>query len=449
VLLLAGVPTLLAELMLARRRAAVQWTLGPTERREMFYSGLLSSVEAAKEIRLFGLGPFLRGRMIDEARTANTARRVVDRREAIVHSGLALLAALVAGGGLVWAVLAARRHELTPGDITMFVAVVAGAQAALTELVGRWAVAHGELLLFDHYATVLDAAPDLPTPVEPVPLRPLRAGIELRDVWFRYADDHDWVLRGVSLHIPHGQAVGLVGHNGAGKSTLVKLLCRFYDPTRGSIHWDGTDIREVPVEELRARIGGVFQDYMQYELSAGENIALGDLSALGDRSRLASAARRAGMHEVLTALPRGYDTLLSRMFFEGDDVNGGDLGVHLSGGQWQRLAVARALLRDHWDLMILDEPSAGLDAQAEHDLHAELHAHRQNRTTLLVSHRLGAIRDADLIVVLADGVITETGDHATLMAGGGTYADLFTIQAAGYQEATATVPDDAVGSRSR
>jgi ATP-binding cassette subfamily B protein len=437
VLLVAAVPTLLAELMLARRRAAVQWTLGPTERREMFYSRLLSSVEGAKEIRLFGLGSFLRGRMITEARTADAARRTVDRREATVHSGLTLLAASVAGCGLVWAVLAARRHELTPGDITMFVAAVAGAQAALTELVGRWAVAHGELLLFDHYVAVLDAPPDLPTPVTPTRLRPLRTGIELRDVWFRYADDHDWVLRGVSLHIPHGQAVGLVGHNGAGKSTLVKLLCRFYDPTRGSIHWDDTDIRDVPVEELRARISGVFQDYMQYELSAAENIALGDLSALGNHSRIASAARRAGMHDVLTALPRGYDTLLSRMFFEGDDVDGGDLGVHLSGGQWQRLAVARALLCDQGDLMILDEPSAGLDAQAEHDLHVELRAHRQDRTSLLVSHRLGAIRGADVIVVLSDGVITETGDHTTLMARRGTYADLFTIQAAGYHTATA------------
>jgi ATP-binding cassette subfamily B protein len=390
-------------------------------------------VEAAKEIRLFGFGPFLRGRMITDARTSNTARRAVDRGEARVHSGLALLAASVAGGGLVLAILAAGRHELTPGDITMFVAAVAGAQAALTELVSRSAVAHGELLLFDHYVTVLDAPPDLPTPGAPARLDPLRDGIELRDVWFRYAEDHEWVLRGVSLHIAHGQAVGLVGSNGAGKSTLVKLLCRYYDPTRGSIHWDGTDIRDVPVDELRARISGVFQDYMQYELSAEENIALGDLNAIGDRPRIQEAARRAGMHDVLTALPRGYDTLLSRMFFEGDDVNGGDSGVHLSGGQWQRLAVARALLRNQPDLMILDEPSAGLDARAEHDLHTQLRAHRQGRTSLLVSHRLGALRDADLIVVLADGVVTETGDHETLMRRGGTYADLFTVQAAGYQ----------------
>ena len=164
----------------------------------------------------------------------------------------------------------------------------------------------------------------------------------------------------------------------------------------------------MPVEELRARIGGVFQDYMQYELSAGENIALGDLSAFG--GPFASCLGRPACRDAR--------------------------GPHRPA-PGLRLAVARALLRDHWDLMVLDEPSAGLDAQAEHDLHAELHAHRQNRTTLLVSHRLGAIRDADLIVVLADGVITETGDPATLMAGGGTYADLFTIQAAGYQEATA------------
>jgi ATP-binding cassette subfamily B protein len=371
ILLLGAVPTLLAELALARRRAAVQWRLGPTERREMFYGRLLSSVEAAKEIRLFGLGPFLRGRMITDARTSNAARRGVDRREAMIHSGLALLAALVAGGGLVWAILAATRNELTLGDITMFVAATAGVQTALGELVGQWAVTHEQLLLFDHFVAVLEAPPDLPVPAAPRRLRPLCRGIELRDVWFRYADDHDWVLRGVTLHIPHGQAVGLVGRNGAGKSTLIKLLCRFYDPTRGSIHWDGVDIRDAPVDQLRARISGVFQDYMRYELSAAENIAVGDLDAIGDRARIREAARRAGMDDVLTALHRGYDTLLSRMFFDGDDV----------------------------------------DAQAEHELHAELRAHRRGRTSLLVSHRLGAIREANLIVVLAGGVITETGDH--------------------------------------
>jgi ATP-binding cassette subfamily B protein len=433
VLLAAALPALLAERALARRRAAVRWRMGPTERRELFYSRLLSSVEAAKEIRLFHLGSFLRGRMTAEARTVNAAHRRVDRREAVAHSGLGLLAALVAGGGLVWAIQAAGRGRLSVGDVSMFVAAVAGTQGALGALVNRSALAHQELLHFEHYLSVLDAGPDLPPPRQPRAVPPLRTGIELHDVWFRYSDDHDWVLRGVDLRIPYGQAVGLVGRNGAGKSTLVKLLCRFYDPTRGAILWDGVDLRDVPVDELRRHLSGVFQDYMHYELSAFENIAVGDLAA-ADQSRVRAAAEQADLDREISALPRGYATLLSRVFFDGDDLDGTDRGVSLSGGQWQRLALARSFLRDDRDLMILDEPSAGLDPHAEYEIHRRLRQHRTGRTSLLISHRLSAIRDADLIAVLADGVVAESGSHGALMAAGGRYADLFTRQATGYRE---------------
>ncbi|WP_028922179.1 ABC transporter ATP-binding protein [Pseudonocardia acaciae] len=440
VLMASAAPALAAELALARGRARLHWKVGPVERREIFYTVLLSTVEAAKEIRLFDLGGFLRRRMLTEARTANQAHRKMDRREALTHGGLGLLSALVAGGGLVWGIVAATRGELSVGDIAMFVAAVAGVQGALAELVGRMAMAHQELLLFEHYFAVVDARADLPSPPSPRALPPLRRGIELRNVWFRYTDEHDWVLRGVDLRIPHGQAVGLVGHNGAGKSTIVKLLCRFYDPNRGAILWDGVDLRDVPVEQLRQRVSGVFQDYMHYELTAAENIAVGDLAALGDRDRIRWAARRIGMHDVLTALPHGYDTLLSRIFFDGDEANGTNRGVQLSGGQWQRLALARALLRDRRDLMILDEPSSGLDAEAEHEIHSRLREHRRDRTSLLISHRLAAIREADLIAVLADGAVTEIGDHSGLMAANGVYANLFAMQAAGYREVNVTRP---------
>jgi ATP-binding cassette subfamily B protein len=228
-------------------------------------------------------------------------------------------------------------------------------------------------------------------------------------------------------------AVALVGRNGSGKSTLVKLLCRFYDPTRGVIRWDGTDIRDVPVDELRARIGAVFQDYMSYDFSAEDNIAVGDLTSMGEADRIALAARRAGMHDTVTALPRGYQTLLTRAFVSQSDKDDPQTGVVLSGGQWQRLALARAFLRDERDLMILDEPSAGLDAEAEHDVHTRLREIRSGRTSLLISHRLGAVRDADLIIVLADGVVGEQGSHAELLAAEGVYARLFTLQAAGYR----------------
>ena len=250
-------------------------------------------------------------------------------------------------------------------------------------------------------------------------------------MWFRYDADGEWVLRGVSLQIAAGQAVGLVGLNGAGKTTLVKLLCRFYDPDRGHIRWDGVDIRRFDVAELRRRIAVTFQDFMIYDLSAAENIGLGELSRLDDRDAIRRSADLAGIGGTLSALPRGYDTLLSRTLFDG----GGDqVGARLSGGQSQRLALARALMREDADLMILDEPSSGLDAEAEYEIHRSLQARRGRRTCLLVSHRLSAVRQADVIAVLGDGRIAELGTHDDLMLAGDGYSRLFTLQASGYQD---------------
>jgi ATP-binding cassette, subfamily B, bacterial len=242
------------------------------------------------------------------------------------------------------------------------------------------------------------------------------------------------VRSNVNLIIPAGTATALVGHNGSGKSTIIKLLCRLYEPDRGTIVWDGVDLRDLHPDELRHRIGVVFQDYMDYDLTAAENIALGDLSSLDDRPRLADAARRAGAHDTIMALPNGYDTMLSRTFTSTADRDDPTTGVALSGGQAQRLALARAFLRDNRDLLILDEPSSGLDPEAEHDVHTRLRAHRAGRTSVLISHRLNTIRDADQIAVLHNGQITETGTHATLTALGGTYAKLYTLQSSGYRE---------------
>jgi ATP-binding cassette subfamily B protein len=229
----------------------------------------------------------------------------------------------------------------------------------------------------------------------------------------------------------------LVGPNGSGKSTVVKLLCRMYDPTRGAILWDGVDLRDMPVDDLRRRIGAVFQDYMEYDLSAAENIALGDVDATGDRHRIEAAADRAGIHDTLAGLPRGYDTVLSRQFGGGPDDADPQTGVPLSGGQWQRVAFARSLLRDQCDLLVCDEPSAGLDAEAEHEVHTRLRRYRAGRTSLLVSHRLGAIRDADRIVVLHRGRVAQQGSHDGLLAEGGPYHRMFHLQAQGYRAGSA------------
>lgn len=430
--LASGVLVLGAEIALSRRRAALVWSVGPVERRELFYSALLTDLRAAKEIRLFGLGRFLGDRMVAERRTSDAAKRGMDRQELAVQAGLALLSALVAGAGLLWAVSAARSGQITVGGVTVLVTALPAVQAALAGLAGELAMGHHALLMFRHFLTVTGAGPDLPVPARPRSVPPLRHSVEFRDVWFRYGEDQPWVLRGVDLVLPAGQAVGLVGLNGAGKSTLVKLVCRFYDPSRGQILWDGVDLRELCPRELRRRMGATFQDFMEYDLTARENIALGDLAALQDPDRVEQVARVAGIHDRLTGLPHGYDTLLSRIFFSERDKDDATTGIVLSGGQWQRLALARSLIRDDADLLVLDEPGSGLDPEAEYEIHRRLRRHRAGRAGLLISHRLNTLRDADTIVVLEDGRIVERGPHADLMRRSGVYARLFSLQASGY-----------------
>jgi ATP-binding cassette subfamily B protein len=426
----AAVPAMRTQIQNSHRRAEMMWGVTANTRRRFFFAGLLTQLSAAKEIRLFGLGDHLRGHMLDELRTVNAAERDLDRHTMRGQSVLSAVSAVVTGGGVVWALLAAAGGGLTIGDVSVFVAAAAGIQLGLAALAGEGAELHNALLMLRHYFDVVRSAPDLPVSEHPAELGPLREGLVLRDVWFRYDDRHPWVLRGVDLVVPAGKSVALVGLNGAGKSTLVKLVCRLYDPDKGSVTWDGVDLRDTDPARLRERIGVLFQDYMCYDLSAAENIGLGDLATASDRDLVRAAAERAGTHERLAALPRGYDTLLSRIFVtDSSDV---EAGVVLSGGEWQRLALARTFMRDSRDVLILDEPSSGLDAEAEHAIHERLREHRRGRTSLLISHRLGAVRDADVIVVLDAGQIVEQGSHAELMALGGRYATLFTLQARGY-----------------
>jgi ATP-binding cassette, subfamily B, bacterial len=432
VVLGTAIPALMTEVVLAHRRSAMEWRIARFHRREFFYGRLLTGVDAAMEIRLFGIGAFLRTRMMTERQYANAAQRRMDVQQLAVQGGLTVLSAAVAGAGLWWAIVTARAGSLSLGDVSMFVAAIAGVQAALSSLVVAIANGQARLLAFTHYTAVQHADPDLRRIVDrPAPA--LRHAIEFRDVWFRYSDEHPWILRGVTLTIPHGQAVALVGLNGAGKTTLVKLLCRMYDPTRGQILWDGEDLRDILPSSLRQRISAVFQEHMNYDMTAAENIAVGELTALPERQRLIDAATRAGIHDGLAGLPLGYDTPLTRTFIIAADNEDTQTGVVLSGGQWQRLALARSLVREGRDLMILDEPSSGLDPEAEHEVHNRIREQRQRRTSLLISHRLSAVRDADIIAVLDRGRIAELGPHETLMALQGAYARLFRLQATGYQ----------------
>ncbi len=491
----SAVPILLAELRLSRQRAEMIERISPAERREFFYTDLLTNLAAAKELRLFGSADLFHRRMLDELAVVHSEQGRLDRRELRVQVGLASMSASLAGAALVWVLLAAAGRQVGLGAVGLgaaggVIVAIPAAQAALANLVGRAATVHHAGLLLERYqdllrqvetdcaasrfGTVPQRAPgpeqasspgseqaSSPGPAQassPAPgqasspgseqasspgsaqagspgvdpaVGPQTRGIEFDDVWFRYGDG-SWVLRGVNLTLAPTESVALVGENGSGKSTLVKLLCRFYDPDRGAIRWDGVDLRELPIVELRRRVGAVFQDFMSYDLSAAENIALGDVDGGTELDlspeRIVAAARAAQVHDVVSRLPRGYDTMLSRSFVDLE----GDPGTLLSGGQWQRLALARALIRSDRPLLVFDEPSAGLDPEAEHWLHRHLASLRGAGTVLVISHRLGALRHCDRFVVLDAGQVVEQGQHEALIAEGGIYARLFERQAAGY-----------------
>lgn len=260
-----------------------------------------------------------------------------------------------------------------------------------------------------------------PHPVA-VPER-LQRGLEFRNVSFRYPGRDDWALRDVNLTIAPGEKLALVGPNGAGKTTLIKLLTRLYDPTEGQILLDGVDLRDYEPEELRHRIGVIFQDFVKYQLTARENVGFGQIDRLDDAPRVADAAARGGADEVVAELPQGMDTMLGRWFSE---------GFELSGGQWQKIALSRAFMRDG-EVLVLDEPTAALDAEREYEIFQRFRELTEGKIAVLISHRFSTVRMADRIAVIAGGRITELGSHAELVALGGTYARLFEMQAEGYR----------------
>ncbi|MEO3746481.1 ABC transporter ATP-binding protein [Plantactinospora sp. B5E13] len=424
-LLAVAVPEFLIQLRLSRRTArAVEDSAGLFRARFLFQT-VLTDLRAAREVRLYHLGRFFHDRLTGALRAANRLELTAARHVTTVQAGWALIGAAVTLVATVIAVNAALRGRFTIGDLTLLLAAFGATQSGLAGIAGQLGEVGAAMRLFRHYVAVLDTPVDLADGSLPAP--PLRTEIRFEDVWFRYDEDGPWILQGVDLTISAGEAVGLVGLNGAGKSTLVKLLCRFYDPVRGRITWDGVDLRELRVETLRQRVGAVFQDFMCYDLTAAENIGVGRLPHTP--GQVEDAAIHAEIHDRLRALPHGYATLLSRTFADQE----GEPGVTLSGGQWQRVALARSLMRADADLLVLDEPSSGLDADAETRVHASLARIRHGRTGLLISHRLSTLRDARRIVVLDAGRVTESGSHDELMAADGEYARLFRLQAGGYQ----------------
>lgn len=275
----------------------------------------------------------------------------------------------------------------------------------------------------DDYFSFLAIDPLIPIPASPVPLPPVIESIDFDGVTFTYPGGREPAVQGLDLHIRGGELVALVGENGAGKSTLVKLLFRFYDPDRGDVRVGGVDLKNVHPEELRGRVGVLFQDYANYELTVRDNVVMGRPDAAADDQRVMEALRRSRSEWLVRKMPSGLDSKVGRLFEGGHD---------LSGGEWQRLALARIMYRNA-DIWILDEPTSSLDPEAEAAIFAELKENLRGRIGIVISHRFSTVRIADRIAVIADGHVAEFGTHDQLLRSGGRYAELFEIQAAGYR----------------
>ncbi|HLW00309.1 MAG TPA: ABC transporter ATP-binding protein [Ktedonobacterales bacterium] len=427
-ILLAVLPQLYAQVHFGSQRFRLILTQTLKERLAAYYGQVLTWIDFAKEVRLFALGPYFLRKYVRTLEETTQAQVRQQQRELHWNILLATLAALVSGGMSVYVALQTFIGRLSLGDMALYLSAVSSLQTTLLGTILALTNMPESVRFFRQYMSLLALPQPLPISPTPQPIAPLHTGIEFRDVSFRYSEQYPWTLRHVDLFLPARQCLALVGLNGAGKTTLVKLLTRLYDPTEGQILWDGTDIREFDPGELRQHLGAIFQDFARYDLSVHENIGLGDVSQIENRLRIEEAARKAGIHEYIEHLPLGYESILSRMLARPEE------SVDFSGGEWQKLALARMFLR-HTDLLVLDEPTAALDAQAEYELYQQFYQLMRDRTCLLITHRFSTVRMADHIAVLEHGRITEYGTHAELLTRQGTYAKLYAMQAESYAEA--------------
>ncbi len=418
------VPAFLGETHFAFMGYSLNFRQTPAKREMEYLRVLGGSKESAKELKLFGLAPFLVGRYAKLSNELHAQTVGLAKRKLMVGGLLSLLGTLGYYGSYAFVIYETVVGALTIGSLYFLTGAIAGASTNIQAVFATFSTIADQALfvtdLLDFFAmkpTVSSKPNALPVP------RPILEGFEFRNVSFTYPGHTRMVLSDVSFHLKRGERLALVGENGQGKTTIVKLLTRLYDPTAGQILLDGVDLREYDLEDLWRETGVIFQDFMRYDMTAAENIAMGKIEERENTFRVRSAAQKSLAEQVIRKLPKSYEQILGRRF-EG--------GVDLSGGEWQKMALARAYLRDA-QLLILDEPTAALDAKSEHEVFQRFAELTHGKMALLISHRFSTVKMADRILVLEQGQIAEQGDHEELLLRGGRYAEMFELQAASYR----------------
>jgi ATP-binding cassette, subfamily B, bacterial len=424
VLVACVVPAFLGESHFAFLGYSLAFRQTPARRQLDYLRVLSASKESAKELKLFGLAPFLTSQYTSLSRDIYQQNISLAKRRLWVGALLSMLSTVGYYGAYAWVIYQTVTGRLSVGTLTFVAGAIAGASSNIQMIFSTFSSIADQALFLTDLLDFFAVRPSVRSKPNALPVpRPMRAGFEFRGVSFAYPGTSRLVLNRLSFRLGTGERVALIGENGQGKTTIVKLLTRLYDPTEGQILLDGIDLREYDLEDLCSETAVIFQDFMRYDLTAAENIAVGQIQKQRDRARIEAAARKSLAHGVVARLPRGYEQMLGRRF-EG--------GVDLSGGEWQKLALARAYLRDA-QLLILDEPTASLDARSEHEVFERFAELTRGKMAVLISHRFSTVRMADRILVLEDGSIAEEGSHADLIASAGRYSEMFELQAASYR----------------
>ncbi len=425
VIVAASLPSFIAEAKLSGESFRLNTWRAPEGRRQNYLEWILTRDSHVKEVKLFGLGPMVLQRYKDLYAKFYLEDRKLALRKSIYGLLLGALSLLAFYGSYVYMALRAAAGFISLGDLTLYLSVFRQGQTSIQSALTSIGSLYEDGLFVSNLYEYLDMETTGEAPRVHPPLSAPRArsqSIEFRNVSFHYPGSDKLVLQDVTLQLRPGEKLALVGDNGAGKSTLIKLLLRLYDPTGGAILYGGVDLRDMDPRDLRDRVGVLFQDFVKYQFSAAENIGLGWVPSISDRPRIERAVDQGGARPVIDQLPQKLDTMLGGWFEEGQE---------LSGGQWQKIALARAFMRES-EVLILDEPTAALDAEAEHELFVRLQQLAADRTAILISHRFSTVRQADRIAVLQGGRVAELGTHEELLQHDGRYAHLFRLQAAGY-----------------